>query len=106
MAQLSDDCFAGTEKLMGANDALRLLVERVTPITSPETVELKKAGGRTLAQDVSSSINVPQHTNSAVDGYAVYFTDLNFVISIDVHFTFKGRKIMIKVVSKTIVVVY
>ena len=77
MAQPSDDCFAGTEKLMGANDALRLLVERVTPITSPETVELKKAGGRTLAQDVSSSINVPQHTNSAVDGYAVYFTDLN-----------------------------
>ena len=40
-----------------------------------EQVELKQALGRVLAQDVISTLNVPQHDNSGMDGYAVRFAD-------------------------------
>lgn len=40
-----------------------------------ETVELKQARGRVLAEDVLSTLNVPQHDNSGMDGYAVHCAD-------------------------------
>lgn len=40
-----------------------------------ETVELKKAIGRVLAEDALSTLNVPQHDNSGMDGYAVHCAD-------------------------------
>ena len=41
-----------------------------------ESVDLKNARGRVLAQDVLSTLNVPQHDNSGMDGYAVCSADL------------------------------
>ena len=77
MAQLSDDCFAFGGELLAASDALRKLEEIVTPVPKREDVSLSWANGRVLAYDVRSEINVPPHDNAAVDGWAVYFDDLN-----------------------------
>jgi molybdopterin molybdotransferase len=49
----------------------------LTPITGTEKVNVRAALGRVLAEDIVSPINVPSHVNSAMDGYAVRFKDLN-----------------------------
>ncbi|MAO55566.1 MAG: molybdopterin molybdenumtransferase MoeA [Rhodospirillaceae bacterium] len=77
MAQLKDDCFAFDGGLMPVDDALSALAERVTCVAGTETVSLRNALGRVLAEDVASPRNVPPHDNSAVDGYAVFHSDLN-----------------------------
>src|SRR4051812_41111909 len=48
----------------------------LSPISDFEKIEIRKSLGRILAQDVVPSINVPAHDNSAMDGYAVRFSDL------------------------------
>jgi molybdopterin molybdotransferase len=48
----------------------------LSPINKTEQVEIRKALGRVLAEDIVPSINVPAHDNSAMDGYAVRFSDL------------------------------
>jgi molybdopterin molybdotransferase len=77
MAQLSDDCFAHGGRLMRVDEALAELRDRIAPVAAAETVRLPDALGRVLLEDVVSAIDVPQHGNSAVDGYAVFFDDLN-----------------------------
>ena len=77
MAQLSDDCFAGAERLITTSEALDILAAQVTPVADEVRVPLRAANGRILAEDVTSFINVPPHANSAVDGYAVHFSDLH-----------------------------
>ena len=77
MAQLSDDCFAHGGRLMTTAEALDLIAERVAPVTATEEVPLAQALGRILAEDIRADADVPPHDNSAVDGYAVYFDDLN-----------------------------
>ncbi|KKJ77695.1 molybdopterin biosynthesis protein MoeA [Kiloniella litopenaei] len=77
MAQLSDDCFAHGGKLMTTAEALTLLENKLRCITSTEIISVQDALGRVLSEDVMSPCNVPPHDNSAVDGYAVYFDDLN-----------------------------
>ena len=42
----------------------------------PEAVPVREALGRVLAADVVSKVNVPSHTNSAMDGYALRAADL------------------------------
>ncbi|OHC72913.1 MAG: molybdopterin molybdenumtransferase MoeA [Rhodospirillales bacterium RIFCSPLOWO2_01_FULL_65_14] len=77
MAQLKDDCFAFGGELMPLKDALETLAERVRPVTGTESVALRAALGRVLAEDVTADRDVPPLNNSAVDGYAVYFADLD-----------------------------
>ena len=77
MAQLSDDCFAFGGSLLGIDAARRMIFERVTPVAGIERVPLRQALGRTLAEDIAAPINVPGYDNSAVDGYAVRFDDLD-----------------------------
>jgi molybdopterin molybdotransferase len=48
----------------------------LSPVTTVERLNIRAALGRVLAQDVISPVNVPQHDNSAMDGYAVRFADL------------------------------
>ena len=60
-------------------DALRVdkAVEAIraclTPISQTETVPVREALGRILAQEIVPDIDVPAHDNSAMDGYAVRF---------------------------------
>ncbi|WP_419903807.1 gephyrin-like molybdotransferase Glp [Kiloniella sp.] len=77
MAQLTDDCFAHGGKLMTTAQALVLLQEKLHCITEEEVLPVALCLGRVLAQDIISACDVPPHDNSAVDGYAVYFDDLN-----------------------------
>mgnify|MGYP001161320628 CR=1 FL=1 len=77
MAQLSDDCFETGGGLMPTDEALAELEMRLTCLVGTEQVLLQAAAGRILAKDVLSDRAVPPHDNSAVDGYAVYFDDLD-----------------------------
>ena len=77
MAQLSDDCFAHGGRLMTTAEALALLAEKTHRIAGREQVPLTRALGRILAEDVAAPFAVPDHDNSAVDGYAVWFDDLD-----------------------------
>ena len=56
-----------------ANEVIRSFV---APITGAETLPVRDALGRVLADDIVSPINVPAHDNSAMDGYAVRADDL------------------------------
>jgi molybdopterin molybdotransferase len=58
------------------SEALKRIEEVVTPVTGYEQVSLRAALGRVLAETVTSPIDVPAHTNSAMDGYAVRAADL------------------------------
>ena len=64
-------------------DALRVgkAIEAIkvclSPVQEVEVVEIRKALGRILAQEVVPDINVPAHDNSAMDGYAVRSSDLS-----------------------------
>jgi molybdopterin molybdotransferase len=77
MAQLSDDCFAFGGSLLGIDAARQMIFERMRPVDGVERVPLRQALGRTLAEDVAAPIAVPGYDNSAVDGYAVRFDDLD-----------------------------
>lgn len=48
----------------------------LSPIAEKQTVPLREALGRILAQAIVPAINVPAHDNSAMDGYAVRFSDV------------------------------
>ncbi len=52
-------------------DAQENMLEQVRPIGRVESIPLDQALGRVLAEDMVSGLNVPAHTNSAMDGYAV-----------------------------------
>ncbi|MBM09054.1 MAG: molybdopterin molybdenumtransferase MoeA [Magnetovibrio sp.] len=77
MAQIKDDCFAFGDNLMQLEDALAILIERVKPIMETEMVRTSSAISRILAENILAPRDVPPCDNSAVDGYAVFFDDLN-----------------------------
>lgn len=64
------------QTLIPIEDALSLLQNSANPISQTETLPLTEVQGRILAQDLFSTINVPPHDNSAMDGYAVNSKDL------------------------------
>ena len=61
---------------MRLEEGLELVSSRVGIACGVEEVAVTEAQGRILAYDVTAIDNVPPHTNSAVDGYAFYHSDL------------------------------
>jgi molybdopterin molybdotransferase len=63
-------------------DALRVdkareaILACLSPITEIQRVPTQQVLGRVLAEDIVPGIDVPAHDNSAMDGYAVRFADL------------------------------
>jgi molybdopterin molybdotransferase len=57
--------------------ARALIRQFLEPVTAVERVHIRAALGRVLATDVESPIDVPGHDNSAMDGWAVRFADLD-----------------------------
>jgi molybdopterin molybdotransferase len=63
-------------------DALRVDTARaavracLSPIHEIDTVKVREALGRVLAQEIVPGVDVPSYDNSAMDGYAVRFSDL------------------------------
>ncbi len=58
-------------------EALSRILAEVRPVGGGETLAVRSALGRVLSADVVSRIDVPSHTNSAMDGYALIGTDLS-----------------------------
>ena len=59
-----------------ADIALKKILEAIIPIESLEKLTVRNALNRVLAEDITSNINVPSGTNSAMDGYAIFSSDL------------------------------
>jgi molybdopterin molybdotransferase len=76
MAQLSDDCFAFNGPLLPVGEAETLIAQRIAPVEGYETVGLRDAVGRIIAEDVVAPVDIPPFDNAAVDGYAVRGDDL------------------------------
>lgn len=74
---LENDRLAHGGELTPFEVGLKLLIERVPCRTEAETRPLASCLGRVLAEDVIAKRSVPPHDNSAVDGYAVHFGDLD-----------------------------
>ena len=62
---------------MRSDKAREAILACLTPIAETEKLETRNALGRVLAEDIVPRINVPAHDNSAMDGYAVRFSDLH-----------------------------
>jgi molybdopterin molybdotransferase len=77
MAKFKDDCFAFSKELMSLELALKELEKSIDPVVGVERVRLASALSRFLAEDIVATRNVPPHDNSAVDGYAVFHSDLS-----------------------------
>ena len=77
MVQLKDDCFAFGDTLVPLDQALEDLRARVSTVVGVQDCDLDECLNRVLAQDIVANRNVPPHDNSAVDGYALYYDDLN-----------------------------
>jgi molybdopterin molybdotransferase len=77
MAQLSDDCFAFGGQLMSVDEAIELIKRTLTPVAGTEPVPLGEADRRVLAVNELAPHPLPPFDNSAVDGWAVAFADLN-----------------------------
>jgi len=61
---------------VSAERAHELIDAAVTPVAEVETVAVRAALGRVVAADVCAPAPVPNHTNAAMDGYALRARDL------------------------------
>ena len=61
---------------LNAERARQLILDLIEPVQDRERLPVRAALGRVLAEDVISTMNVPGHDNSAMDGYALRFADL------------------------------
>lgn len=68
-------CFELGERMLSVAEAHAALAEIVPRALGSETLSLNGLLGRVLAEDVISSIDVPQNANAAMDGVAVAWPD-------------------------------
>lgn len=62
---------------MPVDKARQFIRTLVSPVIGTERLAIRDTLGRVLSEDLISSVNVPAHDNSAMDGYAVRFADLS-----------------------------
>ena len=77
MTQLTNDCFKNNKKRISLEKAVLILQKKIKCIKKTQKIKLNSALGRILSKNIISKINVPSFNNSAVDGYAFNFSDLN-----------------------------
>lgn len=71
MADMNSCCDTVPADMLAVEESLRRILAEVKSAQNTESVALPDALNRVLAEDQISMINVPQHTNSAMDGYAI-----------------------------------
>ena len=71
----SGGCGGHHASAMTLESALAAVLKSVNVVAESESISLLDAAGRILAEDVISTTNVPGHTNSAMDGYALRWED-------------------------------
>jgi molybdopterin molybdotransferase len=69
-------CGGHSAPALSVDEARARIATTTTPVGGSEKLALRSALGRILAEDVRSPIDVPAHTNSAMDGYALKSDDL------------------------------
>jgi molybdopterin molybdotransferase len=69
-----DDYDPNALRVERAREVIRSLLE---PIATNERVAVRAALGRVLGEDIISTLDVPAHDNSAMDGYALRHADLD-----------------------------
>jgi molybdopterin molybdotransferase len=69
-----DDYDPNALKVTLAREVIRSLL---APVSTNERVAVRAALGRVLGEDIISTLDVPAHDNSAMDGYALRHADLN-----------------------------
>ena len=62
---------------MSVAQARKYIRDYLSPVITKECLPLRSALGRVLAEDILSPCNVPNHDNSAMDGYAFNADDTN-----------------------------
>lgn len=72
---MSDCCSA--PGLLPFEDALENMLSQITPVTETLTLPITQALNYVLAQNITSPLNVPNHDNSAMDGYAFAIESLS-----------------------------
>ena len=60
---------------MSVQQARLFIQQFLMPITASERVSIRDSLGRILAEDIVSPSNVPNHDNSAMDGYAYQYSE-------------------------------
>ena len=75
MTQLTKDLKAFGNKLVNLNTAIKIIKNNFNLQQHTELVNLKDTLNRISGENIISSINVPAHSNSAVDGYAINFKE-------------------------------
>ena len=69
----ADDYDPNSMSVPKAREYIRAVLK---PVATIERLHIRSALGRVLSEDVISPVDVPGHDNSAMDGYAVRFSDL------------------------------
>jgi molybdopterin molybdotransferase len=60
---------------MSVDQALHFIKQFLSPVVETQTLPVMQSLGRVLAADIISPSNVPNHNNSAMDGFAFKFSD-------------------------------
>ena len=84
-------CDQVQQPLLAMDEALDFLLNAVVVNTNTHTVSLDNSLYQVLAQDVCSTINVPDFDNSAMDGYAINLKEDQVNISGGVNFEVTDR---------------
>jgi molybdopterin molybdotransferase len=71
-----DLCSQEPKPLLSLEEALARIKAALQPVAGSETVALKSALGRVLAQPVFTPIDIPHERNAAMDGYALAASDI------------------------------
>ena len=61
---------------LSVDEATRRIQKQLQPLHGFEKIAIRSALGRVLYSDIRSTMDVPGHTNSAMDGYAIRSEDL------------------------------
>lgn len=67
-------CEVDTSKTLSVRQGIDKILSYVNPITMSEALPLDELSSRVLAEDAISPVDVPQQTNSAMDGYAFKYS--------------------------------
>ncbi|USG62378.1 molybdopterin molybdotransferase MoeA [Sneathiella marina] len=75
MPRLANDCFANSDDMISAQEALGRIHNAVDQSVGIENCLLANCANRVLAETIYAPRNVPPADNSAVDGYAFAYSD-------------------------------
>ena len=65
-----------TNQALNVAQARQFLLAALSPVSGCETLPIVAAQKRVLYRDIVAPFDVPAHTNSAMDGYALRIADL------------------------------